>query len=180
MNTVEYISKTINTLTQKHRSRDPFELCDALGIRVRYMQLKQIKGFYFYQSRIRTIVLNSELGEETQRILCAHELGHACLHSEMLSNMRTLHEYEPYNAKNTAEYEANIFASELLIPDESIKELFQSDGKSFYSLAKELSVPAEFIDFKLRVMKAKGYDINIPYLAQSDFLKRELKETRKF
>lgn len=175
MNTVEYISKIVNTLLRKHGSRDPFELCDALGINVRYMQLKNLKGFFFYQSRIRTVVLNSELDEETARILCAHELGHACLHSEMLLNMRTIQEYEPFNAKNTAEYEANIFAAELLIPDENIKELLKSDGKSFYSLAKELSVPAEFLDFKLRIMRSKGYDIDIPYLAQSNFLKGELK-----
>ncbi|MBE6549018.1 MAG: ImmA/IrrE family metallo-endopeptidase [Ruminococcaceae bacterium] len=171
MNTVEYVSKTVNTLTKKHGSHDPFELCDALGIRVRYMQLKKVKGFYFYQSRIRTIVLNAELEEETQRILCAHELGHACLHSDMLINMRTLHGYEPHNAKNASEYEANVFAAELLISDESIKELLENEGESFYFLAKQLSVPAEFIDFKLRVMKTKGYAIDVPYLAQSDFLK---------
>ena len=177
MNTIEYIAKRVATLTKKHGSRDPFELCDALGINIRYMQLKNVKGFYFYQSRIRTVVLNAELDEESAKILCAHELGHACLHSEMLLNMRTLHEYEPYNVKNVAEYEANVFAAELLIPDESIKELLASDGKSFYALAKELSVPAEFIDFKLRVMRSKGYDIDVPYLAQSNFLKGDMRNT---
>ena len=177
MNTIEYIAKRVAALTKKHGSRDPFELCDALGINIRYMQLKNVKGFYFYQSRIRTVVLNAELDEESAKILCAHELGHACLHSEMLLNMRTLHEYEPYNVKNVAEYEANVFAAELLIPDESIKELLASDGKSFYALAKELSVPAEFIDFKLRVMRSKGYDIDVPYLAQSNFLKGDMRNT---
>lgn len=177
MNTVEYISKTVKSLVKKHGSRDPFKLCDALGINVRYMQLKTIKGFFFYQSRIRTIVLNSELPEEIVRILCAHELGHACLHAEMLVNMRTINEYEPFNAKSSFEYEANIFASELLVPDHSIKELFKNEGESFYSLAKELSVPAEFLDFKLRIMKTKGYDVDAPFLAQSDFLKGEMSET---
>lgn len=171
MNTVEYISKAVNNLIKKHGSRDPFELCDALGIRVRYMHLQNVKGFYFYQSRIKTVVINLELDEKIAKILCAHELGHACLHSEMLVNMRTLHEYEPFNSKSTAEYEANVFAAELLISDESIKELLENEGESFYFLAKQLSVPAEFIDFKLRVMKTKGYAIDVPYLAQSDFLK---------
>jgi Zn-dependent peptidase ImmA (M78 family) len=91
----------------------------------------------------------------------------------MLLNMRTI-SYEPFNSKNTAEYEANIFASELLIPDDSIKELLESEGKSFYSLAMELCVPPELIDIKLRVMQAKGYKIDVPYLAQSDFLKRDI------
>jgi Zn-dependent peptidase ImmA (M78 family) len=173
MNTVEYISEKVKKLVKKHGSRDPFELCEALGIRVRYMQLKTIKGFFFYQSRIRTVVLNAELSETVAKILCAHELGHACLHSDMLLNMRTI-SYEPFNSKNTAEYEANIFASELLIPDDSIKELLESEGKSFYSLAMELCVPPELIDIKLRVMQAKGYKIDVPYLAQSDFLKRDI------
>lgn len=174
MNTVEYISERVRQLIKKHGSRDPFELCDALGIHVRYMELKTIKGFFFCQSRIRTVALNASLPEEISKILCAHELGHACLHSEMLVNMRTLQEYEPFNTKNTTEYEANIFAAELLVPDDSITELLQSEGESFYSLAKDLSVPPEFIDLKLRVMRAKGYEIDVPYLAQSDFLKGEL------
>lgn len=177
MNTVEYVSEKVKKLVKKYGSRDPFELCEALGIKVRYMELKTLNGFFFYQSRIRTVVLNAELSETVAKILCAHELGHACLHSNMLLNMRTIND-EPFNSKNSAEYEANIFASELLIPDESIKELLNSEGESFYSLAMELCVPPELIDIKLRVMQAKGYEIDVPYLAQSDFLKRDLEGLR--
>ena len=173
MNTVEYISEKVKKLVKKYGSRDPFELCEALGIKIRYMELKTLKGFFFYQSRIRTVVLNAELSETVAKILCAHELGHACLHSDMLFNMRTISD-DPFKSKSTAEYEANIFASELLIPDNSIKELLKSEGKSFYSLAMELCVPPELIDIKLRVMQSKGYEIDVPYLAQSDFLKGNL------
>lgn len=173
MNTVEYVSEKVKKLIKKYGSRDPFELCEALGIKIRYMELKTLKGFFFYQSRIRTVVLNADLSESAAKILCAHELGHACLHSDMLFNMRALNG-DQFNSKNTAEYEANIFASELLISDENINELIKSEGKSFYSLAMELCVPPELIDIKLRVMQAKGYEIDAPYLAQSDFLKRNI------
>jgi uncharacterized Zn finger protein (UPF0148 family) len=37
--------------------------------------------------------------------------------------------------------------------------------------ARLLCVPEELIDFKLRGMKERGFDINAPYTAQTDFLK---------
>ena len=39
---------------------------------------------------------------------------------------------------------------------------------------KELGVPAELLDFKFRIMKNKGYRIEAPYIAKSNFLKDEL------
>lgn len=35
-------------------------------------------------------------------------------------------------------------------------------------------LPAELLDFKLRIMKSKGYRIEAPYIARSDFLKEDI------
>ena len=35
-------------------------------------------------------------------------------------------------------------------------------------------LPAELLVFKLRIMKSKGYRIEAPYIARSDFLKEDI------
>ena len=44
----------------------------------------------------------------------------------------------------------------------------------FFHLASILAVPPELLDFKLRLLKQQGYPINAPYIAQSNFLKRDI------
>ena len=165
------ISKKADTLIRKYGTRNPFELCDDLNIRIRYRDLgTAMKAFYFYQSRIKNIVLNTRSGEIVQRILCAHELGHALLHGE-LAAMRGFQELEMFNTVSHTEYEANLFAAELLIDDKELLALLNDKEKSFFSVAKELYVPAELLDFKFRILKNKGYQLEVPYIAQSNFLK---------
>ena len=171
MNTSEYIFDRVARIVKKHKSRNPFELCEALGIRIKYAELTDtLDGYFFSQSRIKTVVLNSALKEEDMRIICAHELGHACLHSDTLTAMRIIGSNGLFNAKSTAEYEANLFAAELLITDTEIRRHTRNNS-SIYSLSVELCVPVELLDFKLRSMQERGYTVTAPYLASSDFLK---------
>ena len=147
-------------------------MCHFLNANVKYKNLgSQLKAFFFYQSRIKTVVLNSETDEIIHPILCAHELGHAILHSDILMSMRSFNEFELFDSSNTTEYEANIFAAELLIPDEDLLELLNSTEYSFFQIASLLRVPVELLDFKFRVMKHKGYKISSPVGALSGFLK---------
>lgn len=171
MTTIHSISEKIDVLTRRHGTRDPFELCKELNIQVRYKDLGTVmKAYYFYQSRIKNIVLNSRSGKIVQKILCAHELGHAILHGE-LAAMRGFHELEMFDMTSSAEYEANLFAAELLIDDEELLELLNDSSKSFFDVAKELYVPAELLDFKFRILKSKGYHLEAPYISQANFLK---------
>lgn len=170
----DIISKKIDALIRKYHTRDPFELCSDMDIRIRYMDLgTAIKAYYFYQSRIKNIVLNTRSGDIVQKVLCAHELGHAILHKE-LAAMRGFQEMELFDMTSRTEYEANLFAAELLIDDTELLELLNDSEKSFFGVAKELYVPAELLDFKFRILKNKGYHIEAPYIAQSDFLKGDI------
>lgn len=165
------ISEKIDALIRKYETRNPFELCDDLDIRIRYKDLgTAIKAYYFYQFRIKNIVLNTRSGRIVQKILCAHELGHALLHGE-LAAMRGFQELEMFDMTSRTEYEANLFAAELLIDDNELLELLNNSEKSFFGVAKELYVPAELLDFKFRILKSKGYHLEAPYIAQADFLK---------
>ena len=171
MLSIDQISRTVEKLSRKYQARDPHELCAALGVRIRLKDLgTAIKAYYFYQSGIRNIVLNSRVSEPIRRILVAHELAHDRLHRK-IAMLKGFQELELFDMTRPAEYEANIFAAELLISDKEILELLNDEDKSFFDVARELSVPAPLLDFKFRVLKHKGYRIEAPYIANGDFLK---------
>ena len=176
MATLDFISEKVDKLIRKHKTRNPYELCEELGIRLRYKDLgKDIKAYYFYQSRMRNIVLNTRLSKDILRILVAHELGHDRLH-EKIAMLRGFQEIELFDMARPAEFEANIFAAEFLISDDEILHLFNDEDKSFFGMAMELYVPAPLLDFKFRVLKHKGYRIEPPLIANGDFLKSNLPE----
>lgn len=174
MTKIEFIRVKVDRIIKKFDTRDPFDICRNMNIRIHYKDLgTAIKAYYFYQSRIKNIVINSRSGTIVRRILCAHELGHAILHGE-LAAMRGFQELELFDATMPAEYEANLFAAELIISDEDLLELLNEQDKSFFSIAKELYVPAELLDFKFRILKHKGLRIESPYITQADFLKKDI------
>ena len=174
MDNIDYIASVVEQLTKQHDTREPYTLCRALGIKVRYKDCENLlKAYFVTVSRIKSIVINNRIHSEVQRILVAHELGHAVLHQE-IALLRGFQEFELFDANDPTEYEANLFAAELLIEDDELLALLNDDDKSFFSVARELSVPAELLDFKFRVMKRKGYRIEAPYISQSDFLKNDI------
>lgn len=174
MSSIDYIADAAEKLTRKYDTRNPYEICDALGVRIRVKDLgTDIKAYYFYQSRIRNIVLNRRVSEIVRRILVAHELGHDRLHKE-IAMLKGFQEIELFDMVRPSEYEANIFAAELLINDAELLEKFNDRDTSFFGIAQELCVPAALLDFKFRVMKHKGYRIEAPYIAHGDFLKNDI------
>ena len=175
MISIDYISGLADRLTRKYQTRDPFKICDALGVTIRYKDLgTDIKAFYYYKSRIRNIVLNFRVSETVQKVLVAHELGHDRLHQD-IAMLRGFQEIGLFDHTILpAEYEANLFAAELLIDDGELMELFNDEDKLFFGAAKELQIPAELLDFKFRVMKHKGYRINAQYMSNSNFLKNDI------
>jgi Zn-dependent peptidase ImmA (M78 family) len=174
MNTISTISGEVKRLTTKHSTRDPFRLCEAMDIRIRYKDFgTEMKAYFVVFARIKNIVLNNRISEVVAKILVAHELGHAVLHLE-LALLRGFQEFELFDTASTAEYEANLFAAELLIEDAKLLPLLNSEDKSFFGVVRELYVPAELLDFKIRVLKSKGYHIEPPLLAQSTFLKNDI------
>ena len=174
MSSISAISQKAANIIRKYDTRDPFEICRQINIHVRYADLGYaIKAYYFYHSRIKNIVLNSRSGQIVQRVLCAHELGHAVLHTEP-AMMKGFHELELFDAIAPAEYEANLFAAELMISDEALFELLNDKNKTFFSISKELYIPSELLDFKFRILKNKGYRLEAPITSQSDFLKNDL------
>ncbi len=170
MAAVNRIIGTAEDIIRRTMSRDPFKICEELGVRIRYHELGSIKAYYFCQSRIKNIVINSSADENIKKVLCAHELGHAILHDGIAKD-RAFHEITLFDVTTPTEYEANLFAAELLISDEDILE---GKNSSIFHIASTLCVPKELVDFKCRIMKARGYDIHVPEISDSRFLKEDI------
>lgn len=103
-------------LIRKYKTRNPFKLAELLDIEIIFENLGDTKGFFKKVLRKKFIFINSELSNFEQKIICAHELGHALFHSSnnfqfMLDNTRLIR-------KTKVENEANLFVSWLLFDDE--------------------------------------------------------------
>lgn len=113
------IKETVKNIIKKYKTIDPYELANLLNVKIFYENLGHINGFYQSCPKNRLIHLNMNLDKNFEKIVCAHELGHAVLHKNL--NILFL-EKNTFYVKNKYEIEANKFAAELLIPDGIIKE----------------------------------------------------------
>lgn len=139
------IKEIVNTLVKKYKTCNPFELADYLDCIVIVTNLeKSIRGFYQYFKRNKIIYINANLSENEQRIVCAHELGHAVLHTKL--NVLFL-ENNTYFKKNKYEFEANTFAAELLIEGEILQE-YQS--LTIDQIAASENLPKSLIELKFK------------------------------
>ncbi|MFQ7018326.1 MAG: ImmA/IrrE family metallo-endopeptidase [Oscillospiraceae bacterium] len=171
----EDIKREVARLKSKFRTSNAEEMCEALGIRVSRKPMgtssNSCKGFFLVHNRCKTAVVNSDLDEMIQGVILPHELAHGVLHVDR--KIRTFHELSYLDEKDLLEREANIFAAEFLVDDTTLFDILDSQ-MDFFHLASILSVPPELLDFKLRLLKQQGYPVNAPYIAQSDFLKRDI------
>ena len=62
------------------------------------------------------------------------------------------------------------FCGGVPLDDDKVLELLNED-MSFFNAARILRVPPELLDFKFRVLKRRGYALNSPICAQSNFMK---------
>ena len=171
--TYSEICAAVAKLKVKYDETDPFRLCRAMGITLLLQPMgihaAAIKGFFMECKRIKTITVNSDLPEIIQKIIVAHELGHATLHRT--SNVQAFHEVVMFDSSSIKEKEANLFAAELLLEDGEVLDALNQDV-TFFSAAAQLRVPMEMLDFKFRLLKWKGYKmLESPIQVNSNFMR---------
>ena len=153
---------------------DLFRLCDQLKIKVvrvnTTLSVKSFKGFSLVQNRIPVIVLNNKMSEELMKVVLAHEIGHCVLHRDLVA-LRGFRDFDLFGMTDQCEYEANLFAAELLLDtDEVLKKL--DELQSTFDAAKAMYVPKDLLDFKLVSMWDQGFDISPELCSAGDFLRR--------
>jgi Zn-dependent peptidase ImmA (M78 family) len=158
--TVNQIIKKAEEMKKEYETENPFELGKELGINIEFYSMgnrkTSIKGFYVKD--LNVIVINSDLSEREQQIICYHEIGHyICNCEEAISFFPRAENIECRICEN----EANFFATEFMLPDEDVLSRLK-EVHTIYTIASELCVPVEFLLLKLHLLKNKGYKIEIP------------------
>lgn len=101
-----------------YNTDDPFEIATKLGIEVKIVDenIKVLKACTDYIDNKPFIKINSQYTTMSQRVLCAHELGHIILHQGVKHEYKN--NYSGYYDLD-AEFEANMFAVALVFPPTS-------------------------------------------------------------
>jgi|SRR5690606_36867826 len=140
-----WIKDIVTTLISKYGTNNPFDIATAKNIHVIEQEMhEEIYGFYKYIRRNKFIFINSNLDTPTKKFTCAHELGHSELHPRINTpflRTRTLYSIDKI------EHEANLFAVELLMLDDDISQL-KNSNLTIYEVASMYSVPKEVCHLK--------------------------------
>ena len=139
---MEDAKRTAVELMEKYHTNDPFEIAEQQGVYTQVGPLGKIFGCCLTIAGERFIYINSDLDTPTQKMVAAHELGHAAMHRE---------DYFFFNwipdtlYRNRAEIGAHTFAVELLVPDSVVLE---HPGFTLNQLSALTGYAENFLKFK--------------------------------
>ncbi len=158
---MESIYALVMQIILTYMTRDPFEIAESLGILVKEADMGNQQGFFRYIDGVPCIFISSRLNVFQRLIVCAHELGHFFLHSE-IAKEKVLREFGLFNMKDMVENEANVFAAELLIDEDELLEQFER-GYTVFQVANILGYNTNLMYIKLREMNRRGYNFDLSW-----------------
>ncbi|MGO0904960.1 ImmA/IrrE family metallo-endopeptidase [Clostridioides difficile] len=117
---INNIANVVNSIIKDFKTNNPFELCEKLDVTIKFKNYNPegMKAYYTDVFGEKTIYLNSNFTEESQAILCAHELGHIILEHKGINHFDS--------SDSKLEHEANIFALYLLFDENKYDIKFSS------------------------------------------------------
>jgi len=138
------IKKTVDRLTKKFQSRNPFEIIQGLNTILVFVPLVDTKAFYQYFQRNNIIYIDENLSKSEQAFECAHEMGHMFLHKK--TNAIFMDTRTGLNT-NRYEKEADTFAMDLLVGDNILAEYQEY---SMEQLSRLLGYEQRLIELRLK------------------------------
>ena len=167
LNSQDTIIRIADNLVKKYETRNAEALAGALGIRIYYVPLKRQKGMYKIIKRLRCIFVNSNLSDYMRSIVILHEIGHDQLHRKQAS---AFHEFQLFDMSTSEmEYEANLFAAQISLPDEDVIE-YISNGYSADMIAGSMNSDINLVAIKAADLSRRGYAFRLQDY-RSNFLK---------
>ena len=123
---IESLTSQIRELTEvsSNNSIDVISIARKLGFKIVKTSFnnENISGKIEINDKEKIISVNKNESSLRQRFTIAHELGHA-----ILNNEKNKIDYRKYDrGYNKAEFQANLFASSLLMPKESVLKIWAS------------------------------------------------------
>ncbi|MGG4172743.1 ImmA/IrrE family metallo-endopeptidase [Bacillus safensis] len=104
-------------LLKEHNGNDIYKICQTLNIPILKNDLGTVRGCLQYHENTDTYLIHINSNYEWGKFGIAHELGHFFLHKDLNSfKLRNC----SIELENKLEDQANLFAAELLLPDNLI------------------------------------------------------------
>lgn len=143
------IRKSAADAVRQYGTRDPFALAREMHIELLVRELGTLKGFYKDVYGTPFIFLSRHLSRGEATLVCAHELGHHLLHRQFAAF--GFEEVSVFSPASRREYEANLFAAELLL---DTKEVFDAAraGCTAAQIAAALGADVRLVELKLAAM----------------------------
>ena len=143
------INRTIRYYSKLTGTCDPLEIAKSIGIGIAILPLGNIAGNYKLLKRKRWKFINDDIpvGSPFVKTVVAHELGHALFHRKencAFIKKKTL------LLTSGIEKEANVFAANLLITDDMLKEY---SGFTKEQFCRCTGYAMELIDLRLNNRK---------------------------
>lgn len=164
------IAARANGLVRRYGTRDPYRLAEELGITVMPRDFVSQRGAYKVILRNRFIFIKSDLPPVMEKIVLLHEIGHDSLHRAEAVRMGGFEEFNIFDMRDDRmEYEANIFASQISLPDDDILEHIEN-GLDIQQIAKAMSSDINLVALKVDTLVSQGYRLRRQE-HRSDFLR---------
>lgn len=118
------IVKKANKIVDLCGTRDPHRIAKELGVEILYYPFNRQRGAYKVIMRNRFMFIKDNLHPVMEKIVLLHELGHDSLHREEATQVGGFKEFNIFDMRdNRMEFEANVFASQIALPDDDFIEL---------------------------------------------------------
>lgn len=151
------IVKKANKIIELCGTRDPHRIADDLGIEILYYPFNRQRGAYKVIMRNRFMFIKDNLNPLMEKIVLLHELGHDALHRNEATQIGGFKEFNIFDMRdNRMEYEANVFASQIALPDDDFIELAER-GYDTQQIAGALNSDINLVAIKGDLLRSQGY-----------------------
>lgn len=167
--TSEIVQKA-NHIVRLCGTRDPHKIADELGIEIIYCPFKSQRGAYKVIMRNRFMFVKEDLSPVMENIVLLHELGHDSLHRDEATKVGGFKEFNIFDIRDSRmEYEANIFATQIALPDDDFLELAEQ-GYDVQQIARTMHSDVNLVALKADTLISQGYRLR-PQEYKNRFLK---------
>lgn len=169
MASLHYAKQVADELVAEYGTRDPLEIIQSLDL-LYYdrSDFQEILGMYAFLNDQGCIFTNASLEGEIRNMVLAHELGHDRLHRDIAAE-GGIWDFSYCDLSGRIEYEANVFAAHLLVPEDWMLELLQ-EGYSAQDAATLMGVDERMVWLKLHEMQKDGKKFPFYNLSLGNFL----------
>ena len=130
-----------------YKTENPFDIIRAKNILLLNEELGLVRGYYNLVLRQKQIHINCNLGGVQRQFTATHELGHAVIHPKSNTPFLLANTYQ---SVDKMEIEANKFAVEFLISDDTLYEYLKYQECTIEQTARILGYQKELIELRLK------------------------------